>query len=201
MSLFHALRHRFAILVNRDAYERQLADEMRFHLALDAEDDERNGLSPSAARDAARRRFGNVTYHGEETRRQTGLALLDDVEQDVRYAVRAFRRSPGFTLAATLTLALGIGATTAIFSIVDGVLVRGLPYRDADRVVNIYETSDNGGFRLPSYPTFKDWRSDARSWSDATIWPTSKARAPSTSVRRAPNRSSAGRCHPASFTC
>jgi putative ABC transport system permease protein len=167
MSLFHALRHRFAILVNREAYGRELADEMRFHVALDAADDERNGVSPSAAHEAARRRFGNVTYHGEETRRQTSLTLLDDVEQDVRYAARSFRRSPGFTLAATLTLALGIGATTAIFSIVDGVLVRGLPYRDADRVVDIWETNDNGGFRLPSYPTFKDWREQSASWSDA----------------------------------
>jgi putative ABC transport system permease protein len=167
MSLFHALRHRFAILVNRDAYGRQLADEMRFHLALDAQDDERSGASPSAAHEAARRRFGNVTYHGEETRRQTSLTLLDDVEQDVRYAARSFRRSPGFTLAAVLTLALGIGATTAIFSIVDGVLVRGLPYRDADRIVDIWETSDNGGYRLPSYPTFKDWRDQSASWSDA----------------------------------
>jgi len=167
MSLFHALRHRFAILVNRDAYGRQLGDEMRFHLALDAQDDERNGVSPSAAYEAARRRFGNVTYHGEETRRQAGLTLLDEVEQDVRYAARSFRRSPGFTLAAVLTLALGIGATTAIFSIVDGVLVRGLPYRDADRIVDIWETSDNGGYRLPSYPTFKDWRDQSASWSDA----------------------------------
>src|SRR6266516_8229582 len=100
MSLLHALRHRLAILVNRDAHGRELADEMRFHLSLDAEQDERNGLSPSAALDAARKRFGNVTYHREETRRQAGLAVLDDVGQDIRYAARAFRRAPGFTLAA-----------------------------------------------------------------------------------------------------
>jgi FtsX-like permease family protein len=116
MSLLDALRHHFRVLVRRDAYSRELAD---------------------------------------------------DVAQDIRYAARTFRRAPGFTIAAVVTLALGIGATTAIFSIIDGVLVRGLPYRDADRVVDIWETSDNGGYRLPSYPTFKDWRRQSQSWSDA----------------------------------
>src|SRR5438067_41709 len=167
MSLFDAVRHRFSVLMRRDSYARELADEMHFHMTLDAEHDEQGGLSAADARDAARRRFGNVTYIKEETRRQAGLTLFDDVAQDLRYALRACRRAPGFTLAATLTLALGIGATTAVFSIVDGVLVRGLPYRDADRVVDLWETSDNGGYRLPSYPTFKDWRSQSVAWNSA----------------------------------
>src|SRR5207237_10715802 len=88
--------------------------------------------------------------------RQTGLALLDDIGQDMRYAARAWRRAPGFALAVTLTLALGIGATTAIFSIVDGVLVRGLRYRHADRIVTLFEISHNGGCRLPSRPPSRD---------------------------------------------
>lgn len=167
MSLLHAVRHRVAVLLRGEAYGRELDDEMHFHLALDAEHDERNGVSASAARAAARRRFGNVTYLREEARRQTSLSLIDDVGQDLRYAVRAFRRAPGFALAAALTLALGIGATTTVFSVVDGVLLHGLPYRDADRIVNLWETSDNGGFRLPSYPTFKDWRDESRTWADA----------------------------------
>jgi putative ABC transport system permease protein len=167
MSLLDAVRHRLSVLVRGDVYARELADEMRFHLALDAEHDERTGLSPNAAHAAALRRFGNVTYLQEETRRQTSLSLLDDVGQDLRYALRSFRRSPGFTLAATLTLALGIGATTAIFSVVDGVLLRGLPYRDANRIVNLWETSDNGNYRLPSYPTFRDWRAASATWNNA----------------------------------
>ena len=167
MSLLDALRHRFSVLLKRDAYARDLDDEMRFHLALDAAQEEASGRSPGDARETAHRNFGNVTYHREETRRQTSLGLLDDIGQDVRYAVRTLRRAPGFTAAATLTLALGIGAATAIFSIVDGVVMRSLPYRDADRVVDMWETSDNGGYRLPSYPTFKDWQQQSRSWSDA----------------------------------
>ena len=167
MSLFDALRHRASVLLRGEAYARELADEMHFHLTLDAEHDERVGFSPSAARVAARRRFGNPTYLREEARRQTSLGFADDVAQDVRYALRAFRRTPGFAIAATLTLALGIGATTTIFSVVDGVLLRGLPYRDADRIVNLWEVSDNGGYRLPSYPTFKDWRAESRTWSNA----------------------------------
>src|SRR5207248_3421878 len=142
-------------------YARELADEMHFHMTLDAEHDQQGGLSAADARDAARRRFGNVTYIKEETRRQAGLTFFDDVAQDLRYALRACRCAPGFTLAATLTLALGIGATTAVFSIVDGVLVRGLPYRDADRVVDLWETSDNGGYLLPSHPKLKEWRSQS----------------------------------------
>src|SRR5690348_8196375 len=167
MSLLDALRHRFSVLAKRAKYDRELDDEMRFHLALDAEQEEANGISASAASAAARRNFGNVTYHHEETRRQTSLGVLDEIRQDLRYTTRTLRRAPGFTAAATLTLALGIGASTAIFSIVDSVVVRGLPYRDADRIVDIWETSDNGGYRLPSYPTFMDWQQQSRSWSDA----------------------------------
>src|SRR5690348_14398558 len=167
MSFLQALRHRLTVIVRGEKYSRDLADEMRFHLELDAEHNQRAGLSEGAARDAARRRFGNVTYLAEEARRQTALPLLDDSAQDLRYAARTLRRAPAFTAAAVLTLALGIGATTAVFSIVDGVLLRGLPYRDAGQLVNLFETSDNGGFRLPSYPTFKDWRSESQSWSNA----------------------------------
>lgn len=87
-----------------------------------------------------------------------------EFSRDLRYAARSFRRAPAFTLAAALTLAIGIGATTTVFSVIDGVLVRGLPYRDADRIVDMWEVSDNGGYRLPSYPTFKDWIAANSSW-------------------------------------
>src|SRR3954464_11551562 len=99
MSLLHAVRHRLAVLVRGAAYDRELADEMHFHLALDAEHDERIGLSASAARAAAGPapppaapppRSGTVPSRGEEPRPQTSLSVVDDVGQDLRYALRAF---------------------------------------------------------------------------------------------------------------
>ena len=167
MSFFHALSHRLAVVVRRGRYERELTEEMRFHLSLDAMQGERDGLSGGEASAAARRRFGNVTYLKEETRRMAGLGALDTIRQDLRYAARAFVRTPGFTIAATLTLALGIGATTAVFSIVDGVLLRGLPFRDPARIVSVLESRDDGGQRLPSYPTFRDWQAASAEWGGA----------------------------------
>ena len=164
MSIFHALRHRLAVAFWRSRYDRELDEEMRFHLSLDAMQVVRDGVSASDARDAARRRFGNVTYLQEETRRMAGLELFDTIRQDLRYAVRAFVRTPGYTLAATLTLALGIGATTAVFSIIDGVLLRGLPYRDPARLVGMFESRSDGGLRVPSYPTFQDWQRQSAEW-------------------------------------
>ncbi|MDQ4080620.1 MAG: ABC transporter permease, partial [Gemmatimonadota bacterium] len=84
--------------------------------------------------------------------------LIDDYVHDLRYAARVLRRAPGFTAGVALTLMLGIGATTAVFCVIDAALLRGLPYGDVDRLVWIIERSDDGRFRAPSYPTFRDWK-------------------------------------------
>jgi putative ABC transport system permease protein len=84
--------------------------------------------------------------------------LIDDLAHDLRYAARVLRRAPGFTVGAALTLMLGIGATTAVFSVIDAALLRGLPYGDVDRLVWVIERSDDGQVRAPSYPTFRDWK-------------------------------------------
>ena len=167
MSFIHALRHRLETSLLPSRYERELEEEMRFHLSLDAMQAEREGASRREAHDVARRRFGNVTYFKEETRRMAGLEWLDTIRQDLRYAVRAFIHAPGFTLAAILTLALGIGATTAVFSVIDGVLLRGLAYRDADRLMTVLESRSDGGQRLLSYPTFEDWQRQSKEWGSA----------------------------------
>src|SRR5437867_3218641 len=167
MSFIHALRHQLHVFLRQSQYERELDDEMRFHLSLEQMQAAREGRSASDARYVARQRFGNVTFLKEETRRMAGLSVFDAVRQDLRYAARAFLRAPGFTVAATLTLALGIGATTAVFSVVDGVLLRGLVYRDAEQLAMVLERRDDGGQRLPSYPTFRDWRAGRAAWSDA----------------------------------
>jgi len=88
------------------------------------------------------------------------------MRQDFRDAFRGLRRAPTFTLVAVITLALAIGSTTAVFSVVDAVLVRGLPYAAPDRLQAVYERGDKGGLRVPSYPTFRDWQAQSASARD-----------------------------------
>src|SRR3954471_23031905 len=140
MSFLDAFRHRLRVFLRPQDYERELDDEMQFHLSLEAMQREhaaRGALSPAAARAAAERRFGNVVNHMEETRLMAGLGLFDKTPQDIRYAVRTFRRAPVFTVVAVLTLAVGIGANTAIFSAVDAMLVRPLPFPAPEQLVRV----------------------------------------------------------------
>jgi putative ABC transport system permease protein len=116
-----------------------LAREIRAHLDLETEERVADGASPDAARAAARRAFGNVTLIREDARAVWIRSWLDHLQQDLRYAVRTLVRSPSFAIIAILTLALGIGANTAVFSVVHAVLVRPLPFADSDRVVRIVE--------------------------------------------------------------
>src|SRR6185437_8188036 len=121
MSLIDGLRYRLAALFHRSRRARDLEREMHLHLELDAAQQERaagGSLSRQDAWLAARRRFGNVTYLNEETRRMSALEWLDTIERDVRLTARSMRRTPGFTLIIILTLALGIGANASIYSLI-----------------------------------------------------------------------------------
>jgi putative ABC transport system permease protein len=145
MSVLHGLRHRLQILLRPGTYARELREEMEFHLSLDAMDQSR--LSPAAdAPYAARRRFGNSTRYTEETRIMSGLGFFDMLRQDSRFALRTFRQAPMFTAIAVTTIGLGIGATAAIFSVVDGLILKPLPYPDADRIVQVW--MDNRRLKL-----------------------------------------------------
>jgi predicted permease len=154
---------------------RDVNDEIAFHLAMREEKLRATGLSPEEARQRARERFGDadavanrcVSIDAEITRDSRRDDIVTALSQDARYALRALRRSPVFTSAALVTLALGIGATTTVFSIVYGVLLRPLPYAEPDRLVQLWEqAARTGDDRNPvSVPNYRDWTAQTHAFS------------------------------------
>ena len=171
MSLFTEIRHRLRSLLHRPRQEADRAEEFHFHLEQEALKYRSQGLSPADAERKARLAFGNRPATMEAVRDERGTRWLEDAAADLRYGARQLRRSPGFTLVAVLTLALGIGANTAIFSVVDGVLLRPVALADADRLVVVWETDRaSSTTREPaSWPDFADFRRDARSVSALAV--------------------------------
>jgi hypothetical protein len=137
--LLRSALHRLATLFRRDRREADLDDELRFHLEAAIEENVARGMDPAAARTAALLEFGGVEQVKEACRDERGLPWLETTARDVRWSLRGFARRPAFAVTAILVLALGIGATTAIFSAVHGVLMAPLPYPEPDRLVALWE--------------------------------------------------------------
>jgi putative ABC transport system permease protein len=129
--------------------ESELNEELQFHLEEEAEELEGEGLPHDEATWAARRGLGNITLVQEDTRATWSWALLDNILRDVRYAFRVLAKAPAFTVIAVLTLALGIGANTAIFSVVDAVVLKALPYKEPNQLYAVREVMQDGAKRFP----------------------------------------------------
>ncbi len=163
---------RLRSLRRRSAVESRLGDEIHFHIDRQIEKNLRAGMSPEEARRQALIRFGNVEFARERTRDEFRFVSIEDVVRDLRFGGRALRRAPGFTLAATLTLALGIGATTAVFSVVNGVLLRPLPYPEQERLIELVHEAPGLGIDelLASPAMYFGYRDHGRTFEAVGLW-------------------------------
>ena len=161
-SSIRTLFSRLHNLVRERAMERELETEIASHLRFAIEDNLSKGMSSNEAERQARISFGGPQQSKETHRDSRGLPFLDSLLQDFRFAARLLIKAPSFSLSAILTLALGIGATTAIFSVIYGVLLRPLPYPSPDQIVRLWEQNERGGQMNFADPNFEDVRSQAR---------------------------------------
>jgi predicted permease len=162
------------MLFHRPAAAARLNDELEFHLEQQIAENIAHGLSPDEARSAALRAFGNPTLLRDQTISSWSLNWLETLLRNVRYGTRTLARSPGFALIAILVIALGIGATTSLVTIVNAVLFNPLPFRDPGKLVMLYEhfrTSNGGnGFNVVSPADYHDWRAKTHGIQDMAAW-------------------------------
>src|SRR5215469_15143861 len=169
MKAVRAWFHRCLGLFRKRGRDAEFSAELESHLQLHIEDNLRAGMTPEAAGRDALMKLGGIEQTKENYRDQRGLAFLDTTLQDLRFAFRTLRKSPGFTAVAVLTLALGIGANSAIFSLVDSVLLRPLPYRDASRLVWIADEMP-GHFFVVMEADYFGWRKCNHAFEDLAAY-------------------------------
>ncbi|MEO8725039.1 MAG: ABC transporter permease [Acidobacteriaceae bacterium] len=170
------LRMSMRMLFRRQAETARLNQELEFHLEQQVSENIAHGLSPEEARSAALRAFGNPTLVREQTGSTWSWNWLEKLARDLRYATRTLARSPGFALIAILVMALGIGATTSLFTIVSAVLLKPLPFRDPGNLVMVYEhfrgtdSNSGDGFNVVAPADFRDWRRQTHGFEDMAAW-------------------------------
>ncbi|MHB8654173.1 MAG: ADOP family duplicated permease [Terriglobia bacterium] len=161
---------RFSALFRKRHIEQDMNDELRSHLDMLIEENVRRGMSRENARYAALQSFGGVEQVKENYRDQRGLPIMETLLQDIRFGLRQLRRNPGFTIVAVLTLALGIGANTAIFSVVNAVVLRPLPYPHSRRLVWITEVIPELNAELVPGGDYVDWRDQNKTLERITAY-------------------------------
>jgi putative ABC transport system permease protein len=153
---------------HRSEQDAQLDSELRFHVEQQTAENIAAGMNPDEARRRALAQFGGLEYIKEETRDARGTQFIDALLQDIRFALRMLRKSPGFTVVAVFTLALGIGANTAVFGLINSAFLRALPYPHAERLAFLWQNNQRTGEAegTVSYPNYADWRAQSHSFED-----------------------------------
>src|SRR5688572_29806520 len=174
--LFAQLRLRLRSVFRGSRVEQELDEELQYHLDRQIEEGVSSGLTPDGARYAALRALGAITQNKEECRDVRAFNWLENLIQDVRYGVRTLRKSPAFSIVAVLALALGIGANTAMFSVAYGILLRPLPYTDADRIASVsmnYAPRDSS-FSTMCVRDYLLWKENNRAFEEPVLFRTQR---------------------------
>lgn len=161
--------HKLWMLIRRERFRSELDEEMAFHRALTEKDLRAEGVKPKAARIAAKRQFGNAERLKDRSTEEVGFNF-ETVAQDLRFALRQLRKNPGFAITAVAILALGIGASVAIFSFVDAALIKPLPYANPTRLVGVYESTPQCPRCNLSYEDYLDWKKQNHVFASLEAW-------------------------------
>jgi predicted permease len=170
MAWYHEIASSIAALVGRRRQDVEMDEEMRFHLDMEASQHVSHGMSERDARRLARREFGGVERHKDDMRDERGASAFFDALGDLRFALRSLRHRPGLTAAATLTLAIGIGATSTVFGVVKHALLTPLPYSEPERVVGVWSAWKGFDRTWLSYDEWEGWKARVHAFADIGLY-------------------------------